>query len=90
MSQEVSISYQAVKSKVYKLMDAVVEDAKTGSDVQESLERWWKLVHPADRAVARKYLLMVIQKSAASLEAMTEGLADLKEFSPGKNLPPAK
>jgi hypothetical protein len=68
MGQEVSVSYQAVKSKVYKLIDALVEDAKTEGDVQESMKRWWKLIHPADRPVARKYLLSVLAKSNASLQ----------------------
>jgi len=80
MGQEVSVSYQAVKSKVYKLIDALVEDIKTEGDVQESMKRWWKLIHPADRPVARKYLLAVLQKSNASLEAITDGLVDFKEF----------
>ena len=56
MGQEVSISYQAVKSRVYRLIDALVEGAKTEEDVQESVRRWWKLVHPADRPMAQKYL----------------------------------
>jgi hypothetical protein len=76
----VSVSYQAVKSKVYKLIDALVEDAKTEGDVQESMKRWWKLIHPADRPVARKYLLTVLAKSNASLEAITEGLVQFKDF----------
>jgi hypothetical protein len=80
MGQEVSVSYQAVKSKVYKLIDALVEDAKTEGDVQESMKRWWKLIHPADRPVARKYLLTVLAKSNASLEAITEGLVQFKDF----------
>lgn len=80
MGQEVSVSYQAVKSKVYKLIDALVEDAKTEGDVQESMKRWWKLIHPADRPVARKYLLSVLAKSNASLEAITEGLVQFKDF----------
>lgn len=80
MGQEVSVSYQAVKSKVYKLIDALVEDMKTEGDVQESMKRWWKLVHPADRPVARKYLLMVLAKSNASLEAITDGVVGFKEF----------
>jgi hypothetical protein len=33
MGQEVSISYQAVKSRVYRLIDALVEGAKTEEDV---------------------------------------------------------
>ncbi len=44
------------------------------------MKRWWKLIHPADRPVARKYLLAVLQKSNASLEAITDGLVDFKEF----------
>ena len=36
MPQEVSVSYQAVKSKVYKLIDAAVEGEKTEAQVQES------------------------------------------------------
>jgi hypothetical protein len=79
MGQEVSISYQAVKSKVYKLIDALVEDAKTRGDVQDSVKRWWKLVHPADRPVARKYLMMVLEKSNASLEAISDGLLEFSE-----------
>jgi hypothetical protein len=82
MPQEVSISYQAVKSKVYKLIDALVEGAKTESEVQESMERWWKLIHPADRPVAQKYLLMVLARSSSSLGAIADGLVTFKEFRP--------
>jgi hypothetical protein len=74
MPQEVSISYQAVKSKVYKLIDAMVEDEKTAIEVQESMQRWWGLIHPSDRAVAQKYLLMVLEKSNATLGAIILGL----------------
>ena len=81
MPQEVSISYQAVKSKVYKLIDALVEGSKTESEVQESMRRWWSLIHPADRPVAQKYVLTVLQKSNASLGAMTAGLVAFKEFN---------
>ena len=49
-------------------------------DVQESVKRWWKLVHPADRPIARKYLLTVLTKSNATLEAICEGLTDIKDF----------
>ena len=35
MGQEISVSYQAVKSKVYRLIDSLVEDAKNTGDVQE-------------------------------------------------------
>jgi hypothetical protein len=80
MPQEVSISYQAVKSKVYKLIDAMVTGTKTESQVQESMRRWWKLIHPADRPVAQKYLLAVLERSHASLGAMADGLCSFKEF----------
>jgi hypothetical protein len=82
MPQEISISYQAVKSKVYKLIDALVEGSKTESEVQESVRRWWQLIHPADRPVAQKYLLMVLGRSSSSLGAITEGLVTFKEFKP--------
>jgi hypothetical protein len=81
MGQEISISLQAVKSKVYKLIDARVEGAKTQDEVQESMRRWWKSIHPNDRPVARKYLLTVLQKSSATLGAINDGLLGFKEFS---------
>jgi len=80
MGQEISVSYQAVKSKVYRLIDSLVEDAKTQDEVQESVKRWWRLVHPADRPIARKYLLTVLAKSNATLEAISDGLTDLQDF----------
>jgi hypothetical protein len=80
MGQEISVSYQAVKSKVYRLIDSLVEDAKTQDDVQESVKRWWKLVHPADRPIARKYLLSVLAKSNATIEAIRVGLNDINDF----------
>jgi hypothetical protein len=79
MPQEVSVSYQAVKSKVYKLIDAAVEGEKTDQQIRESMERWWKLIHPADRAVAQKYLLRVLERSHASLNAMTQALLESTE-----------
>jgi len=79
MPQEISISYQAVKSKVYKLIDAAVEGEKTEQQIMESMERWWKLVHPADRAVAQKYLLRVLERSHASLNSMTHALLESAE-----------
>jgi hypothetical protein len=80
MGQEISVSYQAVKSKVYRLIDSLVEDSKNQDDVQESMRRWWKLVHPADRPIARKYLLAVLERSNATIEAICEGLPELKDF----------
>lgn len=80
MPQEVSISYQAVKSKVYKLIDAMVEGEKTEAEVQESMRRWWALIHPADRPVAQKYLLLVLEKSYASLGSMAHGTPAFQPF----------
>lgn len=81
MGQEISISYQAVKSKVYRLIDALVEGSKTEAEVQESMKRWWKLIHPADRPVAQKYMLTVLAKSNASLGAISDGLFGSKDFA---------
>jgi hypothetical protein len=86
MPQEVSISYQAIKSKVYKLVDAMVEGDKNTVEVQESIRRWWKLIHPSDRAVAQKYLLMVLEKSNSTLGAIVLGLPDVKEVKPVRDL----
>ena len=36
MPQEISVSYQAIKSKVYRLIDALVVGEKTESEIQES------------------------------------------------------
>src|SRR5436190_13641554 len=80
MGQEISVSYQAVKSKVYRLIDGLVEDAKSQDDIQESVKRWWKHIHPADRPIARKHLLSVLSKSNATLEAISDGLHDLQDF----------
>ncbi len=79
MPQEISISYQAVKSKVYKLIDAMVEGGKSEQEVQESVKRWWKLIHPADRPVAQKYLAMVLERSNSTLGAITDGIVASKE-----------
>src|SRR5213079_443501 len=80
MGQEISVSYQAVKSKVYRLIDSLVEDSKNQDDVQESVRRWWKHIHAADRPNARKHLLSVLSKSTATLEAISGGLTDLQDF----------
>lgn len=79
MAQEISVSYQAVKSKVHKLIDAAVEGEKTDVQIRNSMERWWKLIHPADRVVAQKYLLRVLARSSASLNAMTQAFLESAE-----------
>src|SRR5438445_10334857 len=74
MPLEISISYQAVKSKVYRLIDAMVEGSKTESEVRESMRRWWMLIHPADRPVAATYLAMVLSGSNATSAATGDAL----------------
>lgn len=78
MPQEISVSYQAIKSKVYRLIDALVVGEKTEAEVQESIRRWWDLIHPADRPIAEKYLLTVLGRSASALEAVGEGLCSVQ------------
>jgi len=70
MPQEISVSYQAIKSKVYRLIDALVVGEKTEAEVQDSVRRWWTLIHPADRPIAQKYLMMVLGRSNSALYAM--------------------
>ena len=74
MPQEISVSYQAIKSKVYRLIDALVVGEKSEAEVQESVRRWWALIHPADRPIAQKYLLMVLGRSNSALDAMNTEL----------------
>ncbi|MGD0514878.1 MAG: hypothetical protein ABSA29_16380 [Terriglobales bacterium] len=88
MSQEISVSYQAVKSKVHKLIDAAVEGEKTDAQIRNSMERWWKLIHPADRVVAQKYLLRVLARSSSSLNAMTQALLESAEYEPSNGEAP--
>jgi len=70
MPQEISVSYQAIKSKVYRLIDSLVVGEKNETEVQESIRRWWALIHPADRPIAQKYLLVVLGRSASALDCM--------------------
>ena len=74
MPQEISVSYHAIKSKIYRLIDALVAGEKTEAEVQESIRRWWELIHRADRPIARKYLLTVLERSASALDAIGDGL----------------
>jgi hypothetical protein len=74
MPQEISVSYQAIKSKVYRLIDSLVVGEKSEAEVQESVRRWWSLIHPADRPIAQKYLLLVLGRSNSALDAMSTEL----------------
>jgi len=89
MGQELSVSYQAVKTKVHRLMDAVVEGTKTESDVHACIRRWWSLVQPSDRAVARRYLLAVLERSNATLNAISSELTELEGFAANSDRPPS-
>jgi len=77
MPQEISVSYQAIKSKVYRLIDSLVVGEKSESEVQESIRRWWTLIHPADRPIAQKYLLMVLGRSASALDSMGDAFVSV-------------
>ncbi len=90
MPQEVSVSYQAIKSKVYRLIDALVVGEKSEVDVQESVRRWWELIHPADRPIAQKYLLTVLERSRLALEAVEEGQMEANQSNGNRPSDPAK
>src|SRR6202142_2194113 len=82
MPQEVSVSYQAIKSKVYRLIDALVMGEKTEAEVQDSIRRWWDLIHPADRPIAQKYLTAVLMRSGWGLNAISDGLPSVAGAEP--------
>ena len=87
MPQELSVSYQAVKTKVHRLLDAAVEGAKSEREIEESIARWWCMVQPADRAVAKKYLLTVLERSNATLKAIAVTLPELEGFEARSHAP---
>jgi hypothetical protein len=85
MPQEISVSYQAIKSKVYRLIDALVVGEKNEAEVQESIRRWWALIHPADRPVAQKYLLMVLGRSTSALDAVEDAMFSVSGPQPARS-----
>jgi hypothetical protein len=87
MRQEVSVSHQAVKSRVSRLIDSIAEEGKTTNNAKDSLKRWWNTLHPNDRPVARKHLLAVLAESDAAIDAIREGIADLEDFGPHPTSP---
>jgi hypothetical protein len=80
MPQEISVSYQAIKSKVYRLIDALVIGEKSEAEVRESIRRWWQLIHPADRPIAQKYLLTILERSRVALDAVQDGLIETAQI----------
>ena len=89
MPQELSVSYQAVKTKIHRLLDAAVEGAKTQREIEECVARWWCMVQPADRAVAKKYVLTVLERSNATLKAIATTLPELEGFETRPHAPQA-
>jgi hypothetical protein len=90
MPQEISVSYQAIKSKVYRLIDALVVGEKTEAEVQESVRRWWELIHPADRPIAQKYLTIILELSSLALDAVEGGLIEATQNAEIRTPEPAK
>ncbi|MFZ1129325.1 MAG: hypothetical protein WBV31_15395 [Terriglobales bacterium] len=90
MPQEISVSYHAIKSKVYRLIDALVAGEKSEAEIQESIRRWWSLIHPADRPVAQKYLLTVLGRSVSALDAIGDGLTSSSGCAPSRGQFPSE
>jgi hypothetical protein len=82
-----SVSYQAVKTRVYRLIDSLAEEGTTTNDVKDSLKRWWNTIHPSDRPVARKYLIAVLAESKSGVDTIREGIAHIEDFGPDPTSP---
>src|SRR5512133_1577545 len=87
MRYVVSVSYQAVKSRVYRLIDSLAEEGKTTNHVKDSLKQWWNTIHPSDRPVARKYLIAILAEANSGIDAIREGIATLDDFGPHPTSP---
>lgn len=79
MPQEISVSEQAIKSKVYRMLDSLVSGEKTEGEVGESIRRWWSGIHPADRPIAQKHLSLVLDRCTSAVDAIQGGMADATE-----------
>ena len=79
MPQEISVSEQAIKSKVYRLLDSLVSGEKTEGEVGDSIRRWWSGIHPADRPIAQKHLSLVLDRCTSAVNAIHDGMADATE-----------
>jgi hypothetical protein len=63
---------------------------KTELEIQESIRRWWDLIHPADRPIAQKYLLAVLERSNLALDAIDDGLTAASAESAVRGPDPSK
>jgi hypothetical protein len=68
----------------------LVVGEKTQAEVQESIRRWWDLIHPADHPIARKYLLLVLERSSLALNAVQEGLIEATDHGMVRSCESAK
>jgi hypothetical protein len=82
MGQDLSVSYNAVKRRVNRLIEHTNQDGKTPEEARISFVRWWNLLHPLDRPIARKYLIAVVANSDQPVEAVLSGFTDLKDLEP--------
>lgn len=90
MRQEISVSYLAIKCKVYRLIDALVAGEKTEEEIQESVRRWWDHIAPVDRPVAKKYLLTVLGRSVTALDAIGDGFVSSNGCETERDLVPSE
>ena len=87
MPQELSVSYQAVKTKVHRLMDAAVEGAKTESEIEECIARWWCLVTAGRPGGGAQIPMTVLERSNTTLKAIATTLAESKDLPDARSRP---